>query len=124
MFKDKAMELVAALRSGDYVQGVGYLQQKDGAACCLGVACLLAGEERILVDPTHRYTFGITREDSGLTAKVRDLFGFHSDVGTRRDGQRLTFPNGSTYYSLAKANDSGITFREIAEYIEVNWEQL
>lgn len=40
VLKDK---WVTALRSGQYVQGVGELKTKDGKYCCLGVLCEVAG---------------------------------------------------------------------------------
>lgn len=35
---------IAALRSGDYQQTTGILRDKDGF-CCLGVACIVGGQE-------------------------------------------------------------------------------
>ena len=39
MKKEKAMQLVKALRSGEYVQGLERLRSEDDKFCCLGVAC-------------------------------------------------------------------------------------
>jgi len=46
---------LAALRSGDYVQGNTFLL-KDGKYCCLGVLCELAAKDnsRIIVGPGDR----------------------------------------------------------------------
>lgn len=42
MIKEKAMKLVAALRSGVYQQTKDYLHRADGTMCCLGVACAIS----------------------------------------------------------------------------------
>ena len=48
MIKERAMELVAALRSGKYKQGKNYLRADD-TYCCLGVAVdLVRGYRRAL----------------------------------------------------------------------------
>lgn len=120
MIKEKAMELVATLRSGEYQQATGRLKTSTGY-CCLGVACVLAGCE------FTQNTFGdfITEDHAGCVPpqRVRKLFGFLDPNGSRRDCGDLVI-NGSRYTCLTEANDGGATFAQIADYIEANWEAL
>ena len=37
---------VAALRSGKYAQGQGFLKDEDGGYCCLGVLCSIFAKEK------------------------------------------------------------------------------
>jgi hypothetical protein len=90
--EDFRAKWVAALRSGDYKQVEGRLLDK-GRYCCLGVACRVAGlsDADIKADvlETQIDNFGI---DTGLTSEDA--------------------------HDLAKANDGGATFEEIALCIE------
>lgn len=93
---------VAALRSGDYKQGIGGLRDTHDSFCCLGVLCdivdpggwqdpVMSGADWV----THRGAQGFP--DSLL-----------EDVGVDRFFSRR----------LAKKNDGGITFDKIADLIE------
>ena len=82
---------VAALRSGEYEQGQGYLQ-KDGKFCCLGVLCHVCGAEESL-------------------GRLTDW----PDANTT-DSSRLTWPEVN---ELAAMNDDdNLSFPEIADWIE------
>lgn len=85
-------EWVAALRSGKFKQGLGYLQKGD-KFCCLGVACRIAGVTmpRKLDD---RSTFSF--------APLNKAIGLNPEVSRR----------------LGNMNDSGTPFSDIADYIE------
>lgn len=74
---------VAALRSGKYKQNRLSLF-RDGAYCCLGVACSLAGvgdgKLRLSTsitlgefDPTLPVTLGITEDDMIVLARINDM---------------------------------------------------
>lgn len=119
MIKEKAMELVAALRSGEYKQAKNRLKTADGY-CCLGVACILAG--CVFTEEDGDF---ITEDNNGAVPpqRVRDAFGFFNSNGSRRDPRELTI-GGRHYSCLTEANDGGATFAEIADYIEANWEAL
>lgn len=97
-------EWLAALESGDYVQGIGQLRDDTDQFCCLGVACDLAvkkglgqwvsvtqetwddglagrwafviDEEKFDQDRFHEY-----HETAVLPAALVDLFGFGDDGG-------------------------------------------
>lgn len=126
MIKDKALELVAALRSGDYNQGKAVLQLPNGKACCLGVACLISGIERRTDEGifiTRPFRFGSNKEMYNLPAEAQILFGFHNSRGSRKDGDPVIIKE-LEYSCLAEANDAGVSFTEIANYIEENWKYL
>lgn len=91
---------VAALRSGKYEQGVGGLkyQTKSGALwCCLGVGCDVLGAPAV--------------------NRVGDQDGIDPDWPLNEvwhDGA----DNKEVRYDLARRNDEGETFEQIADYIE------
>lgn len=106
---------VAALRSGDYKQGKGYLANK-GQFCCLGVACELAIKDGVKVKRSDRPS-GV-KEYDGVTGAmplpVRQWLGLkYSDGAYKTD-------NGSyeESRSLAGLNDNGYGFEAIAQLIE------
>lgn len=95
---------VAALRSGNYKQAQGVLYRPSEGYCCLGLLCEVAGAQY----EKHR-----------------------SDWWPVIDGERADRGNGDEYLSesrfaieaevqerLAKMNDDGRSFDEIADYIE------
>ena len=92
---------VAALRSGEYKQAKGRLQE-DGAYCCLGVAMKLCGIQDESMS-TYCYASNLQRENP---TKIPAFF---------RDAVVSSGP-----WKLADMNDSGKTFYEIADYIEAN----
>lgn len=118
-------EWLAALRSGDYEQGAGFLRTDDNKYCCLGVLCAIAETYGVIDTPellektsiSYTYIFdyhGIdTAENSVLPDPVRKWAELSSDVGmlpiTDEDGDKL---------SLAFLNDNGTSFEEIANLIE------
>lgn len=107
---------VEALRSGEYKQGKQLLHADD-RFCCLGVACKLAVEDGVIpqgepLDPDEAdspFAYqGLTGWVPGL---VQQWLGLSADMGeyTARNGRET---------SLARRNDSGLTFSRIAEIIE------
>ncbi|HTV69288.1 MAG TPA: hypothetical protein VMF90_12195 [Rhizobiaceae bacterium] len=98
---------VEALRSEKYRQTDSTLFN-DGAYCCLGVACVIAGlEDHDIAGIGNLSPFDSVREFYG----IRDEDGgFYSTV----DG----------HASLVDANDEGVSFSEIAGIIESEPEGL
>lgn len=114
MIHERAMELVAALRSGKYNQGQTALRRGD-QFCCLGVACDISGlSEWMKCGAT--YTYGPLGLNAVLTEEVREYYGMYTYAGhNRKDPRNLC---------LYLMNDGGDSFEEIATYIEMNWEDL
>ncbi len=111
MIKERAMELVAALRSGKYKQGFDQLRLRD-AFCCLGVACDISGIGQWVRE--EQYDCAGDCRIGALPTSVQDYFGFRTCEGEIYGGP-----------SLAHLNDEERkSFAEIADVIEANWEKL
>ncbi len=110
--------LVEALRSGEYKQGTGRLSRDQNGVrqyCCLGVACMVyqkhVGDLKIDTDgPVHSYDTDV----HGLPEKVQEWYGFDTRCGRLKETARIAYG----YNSLLLLNDSGYSFREIADVIE------
>lgn len=90
---------VSALRSGKYKQTTGIMYDQ-GAHCCLGVLCEVAGAKRRGGRFIHKRTNGIYLLPEALRKQVA------------LDGQQESH--------LTRLNDHGKTFDQIADYIEKN----
>ncbi len=136
MQKRFAMKLADALESGKYSQVDGKLasfdKQGNCAFCCLGVACDISGIKKrkkadnpLVKDAGGRFVFG-SSSIVYLPPSVMKKYGFFNEKGGRRDGASIFFASnpGRPYSSLSHANDTGITFKEIADYIRVNYKDL
>jgi hypothetical protein len=130
MYHDKAMELVAALRSGKYKQCKSALHTTTGF-CCLGVACDISGVTwRVDPELSYRYCAYETNETNEsfevavLPDKIQELFGFKDNVGYIDDETLYIDEDGRNYDCLAEMNDAGIPFSVIADVIEKHWERL
>ena len=106
---------VAALRSGQYKQGRGYLANK-GQFCCLGVACELAIADGVKVKRKDRPS-GV-KEYDGITGtmplSVRQWLGLKYSDGAYKTDDGYHEENRN----LACLNDNGYGFEAIAQLIE------
>lgn len=109
-------EWVAALRSGQYMQGTNNLRTERGF-CCLGVLCDLAVKHEIIPAPgrgtayPHVYRYGF--DSKFLPEAVRMWAGLpDTDPDVHRENETN---------SLSVMNDGGCTFEEIADVIEENF---
>lgn len=104
---------VEALRSGEYKQGQGRLNDRD-LFCCLGVLC-----EVLIKD-----------EDAELNSLIKNKVPCAFDLDCMSyDNDSKVVPNRvrlaadlsvRQVHDLISRNDSGFTFEQIAEYIEEN----
>ena len=145
MIEQRARELVAALRSGDYKQGHNLLCRlfPDGTKtwCCLGVACDLGIKAGLSIDLSQsgEYAWADGGDEStyrkisfnGADGLLDDVtmayFGFKTRSGeSDRELEWGSDEDGTlrSSYSLAGANDGGATFTQIADFIEANWAKL
>ena len=124
-----AEKWVAALRSGEYLQGRGQLakvvystKQPDNAVikyCCLGILCDLAVKAGLPIDVGHTdvtaYSDGITYDEG--TVYLPPIVQRWADIQTM---------NGriDNKTSLSKLNDTCKTFPEIADIIEQHVQEL
>jgi hypothetical protein len=124
MNRERAKELVAALRSGKYKQARNVLKAGpfDGepSYCCLGVACEISGLG--MWTENNEYSTSTDVRNSVLPDEVQKYFGFRDRAGNfEGDGVRLSH---SMFYCLAELNDDGMNFAEIADFIEKNVDRL
>lgn len=129
-YDERRKALVSALRSGDYQQAQGFLHRIDVGHCCLGVACdlyrqrtgigrwvsALCGDNSIFETPGKYLDSDIERSSADLPGAVREYFGFKSSNGSFFDLSEED--NEGPAYSLVELNDSGASFRTIADNIE------
>lgn len=131
MNQERKAQWVAALRSGKYEQGQGYLHQNNWTGelfCCLGVACDLAWQEGVAekegrVLSTGMEIFEYEGHDCYPPAEVREWLGF----GGTGWGDTLSLvtlhyedSHGEQHTAeLDELNDTtGLTFDQIADLIE------
>lgn len=119
MNKQLVDKWVAALRSGEYKQGHGRLN-KNGNFCCLGVLCDVAG---IPKTQSSRGVCSYGQSSESLDVNVRAVVGVDSMLGEPKHGYRVDV-SGRSYASLADANDNNVSFADLADWIEQNWEKL
>lgn len=112
MNKDIKTQWVAALRSGEYTKGVGYLNAND-KFCCLGVLCDLAVEAGVTTF-TGGGGYGAEREAQTLPAEVQNW------AELQTSGGRLPgYFTVNHCHSLWELNDTtGYSFEDIAAVIE------
>lgn len=118
-----AKKWVRTLRSGKYKQTKNWLTRVDENGspichCCLGVACELAIKSGVNLIVRNRDGY---REYDGISGvlppEVMDWLGI-------RDAEGDYGPTKYTKNSLAKLNDNGKSFKQIARTIEQNAEKI
>ena len=118
MLTEPQKKWLAALRSGEFQQCQGQLS-KDGGYCCLGVACEIFREELSLEkhELTSRNGYSYNESYQYLPEKVREYLALNTIQGFFRK------KDGKCEY-LSNLNDNGKTFKEIADIIEENADQI
>lgn len=123
MRKDIMEKWTAALRSGEYKQGTERLNDKSlGAYCCLGVLCELAPDD---VRDQHAAEYARTNDEylTSIIMKWADIK--HPHGGLPKPYKKKTDPWTGTYSKdLTVLNDSGLSFKQIANIIERNYKEL
>lgn len=124
MNRDIAIKWIADLRSPEAQQGKGSLVTETGH-CCLGRLCLVLGHTVTM----NNEMLGWSKVDGDgnhkvLPHKIMREAEIDSNNGTPKDGRKIIFPDHGEFIHLADANDSGVTFTEIATWIEANWRDL
>lgn len=106
--KDFKAKWVKALRSGKYPQGTeGFLRSINEDAkgnsvveyCCLGVACHIAGS-------------------SGITGKSFIMNENNSIIKSINKVPKMLHGDEAVALMLSEINDSGVSFKEIADFVE------
>lgn len=114
MDADLKAKWVKALRSGEYRQAQQILRANNGSKqmCCLGVLCNL-------VDPTKWIEGEFTNRETLEPCR----FAYVDDSQTAMPPEMVFRASGLSRAAaiyLAKKNDSGASFHELADYIEQN----
>ncbi len=109
---------VERLRSGEYKQGQGYLHVGD-KFCCLGVLCDMAVEEGIVTQGASAsektFSYGRHGEVATLPLEVTEW----ASLAVNPIIPEIDFKDGEEkVYTLAAANDKGMSFNDIADLIE------
>lgn len=114
-----AKKWVKALKSGEYKKTKGTLRDEKGY-CCLGVACELAVQNKI-IKPAKKHDesgyFFYGKEDNFLPKKVMQWLGVRSARGSFVAKKEVQL-------SLDTLNDTGKSFKAIAKIIESEPEGL
>jgi hypothetical protein len=123
MKKSIATKWVKALRSGKYKQGEGLLKNttKNGKAeyCCLGVLSEVCHIKSELEGVELPFDFYPELDLDSETGTPCDDYGDISKIEVKdKKGVKRSF------YNLSAANDSGISFKRIATWIEKNFKLL
>ena len=110
---------IKALKSGEFKQGVGFLE-KDGKYCALGILSLLALVEGICTYKEERGVGGFDNKRFNLSFNVMKWAGIAQDDERFLDPEEhkvlLTVRNTKT--SILELNDSGKSLKEIAMFVE------
>lgn len=113
---------IAALRSGEYKQGMGSLCRiKEGVKsyCCLGVRLQTQG--KLEIHSSGKFCYDSWGEgDKNTTAFAAenpdcDIF---ENLGKFPKGVTLYLENNDRFRGLAQLNDHGFSFSEIADILE------
>lgn len=122
MKKNKAMQLVKVLRSGTYKQGQDTLVDENDCFCVMGVVC---NESETDLEWWQEFDgeWFIGRDSYQLPPKIQKEYGFYDNAGARADGEMIEIKGGK-YISLIDANDNGVSFEDLADYIEKNYKDL
>jgi hypothetical protein len=110
MNKEIKAKWVKALRSGQYKQGRNKLRSANNEFCCLGVLCNLHAEAHPEIAAQHtnpRSYIGNTQMPPTQVCLWANIYIWGNPYAT-----------GDVLLTLATMNDTGKSFKEIADFIE------
>ena len=123
MKKEIKTKWLEALRSGEYKQARDVMRDKDKNMCCLGVLCdITKNETGGEWDAFGRFIHGDTSSpESGVIPKSLEKVLGISQTGRLK--KRYKAPNllRDDSIHLTVLNDSGLSFKQIANIIEKNF---
>ena len=123
MKREVAEKWVEALRSGQFKQGKGVLKNQAGY-CCLGVLCEISGLGKFETSYNDHYNCFVFREADGPKACNYLPPQVQAWAGLRNHNPAIPSKVDTPAAQLAKMNDDGATFDELATLIDANWEHL
>jgi hypothetical protein len=89
----------------------------------MGVVCNESETDLEWVKEELRGDWGIGGEYVDLPLRIQREYGFCSPGGVRSDCEFVKI-KGQNYTSLMSANDNGVSFDDLADYIEENYKYL
>ena len=115
-------EWIRCLRSKEWKQGQAFLcREQNGEVryCCLGIACEVAAANGISVEQNQGGSgvWHFDSRDGSLPVVVKIAMKFRGNCGG------LTQPMKKFMY-LDAANDAGVKFKTIADFVEANPEAV
>lgn len=99
---------IEALRSGKYAQTTKVLKTFDNRFCCLGVLCDIINPNKWVENKTYPQYMEYKLEYQGFFKMAPPEIMGNAEIAT------------SSCEALARRNDGGDTFNEIADWIEQN----
>lgn len=116
-------EWIRCLRSKEWKQGRNFLcaETESGVSyCCLGVACEVAAANGVEVKQERRDggIWDFDSRDGALPSSVRLAMKFRGACGG------LTHPMNDRFMFLDAANDAGVKFKVIADFVEAHPEAV
>jgi hypothetical protein len=130
VFTPLQLAWIEAIKSGRFLQGrerLTSLIEGKQYHCCLGVACIIHNEQAEalklrLIELTQRFdAINYNNERNYAPNALIDALGLRGNAGQLK---KFASINGLTYDTLAEMNDNGMSFVEIAAYIEANPENV
>ena len=130
--KENMRLVVAALRSGRYLQGRGRLKQifkYSISYCCMGVMCEVAMEHGVVLDvarhPLGEFSTSVSFDGSSAFLRRSVLEWLGLDVSVEGDGDPVVGMYGNEKISASYANDElGWDFERIAASMEEYYKLL
>jgi hypothetical protein len=110
MNKEIKEKWIAALRSGNYKQGIRRLRTINDEYCCLGVLCDIMEIPATISNRDFDSCYGYDGEVSVLPKSITLKTGVDTHGRFRNDDDKEEL--------LTKLNDEGKNFKEIADVIE------
>lgn len=128
MNKEFKKEWVAALRSGEFNQGVGALSL-NGKYCCLGVACELLHRKGLIPKRVSEKSgnivyYGVTESSALLPMDVQQFMGVIGNSPmvfiplTQESFENMLHNHLGKHVDVSTLNDNQVSFKNIADLIE------
>lgn len=131
MRKEIRDKWLQALRSGSYSQTKDTLHAAEGGLCCLGVLCDLAVIAKVIpsakaIERERHYDHGGVSHGGWEYDEQMDILPTSVQAWAGISDSAGSYPtqDGEGSECLATMNDSGMSFKEIADVIESDWEQI
>jgi len=123
--KSVAFKWAKLLETTKRKQSTGYLKSKNGY-CCLGILCVMLGVKFKTYDEVIYSVDDSWNEMGLLPSNIVKKVGMFDADGSLSSDEHLKLPENvqGSYSSLSEANDEGVSFKDIAKIIRLNYKEL